>query len=448
MMHLMTGLLPLGFHLAGWRHPDSYDHQTMNLDQAIEVAQIAEAAKFDMVFVADGNAVRQMDNPDLFEANSISDRPAAYDPITLYAAVSQHTSHIGLLATASTTYEEPYVMARRFASLDHVSRGRACWNVVTGSYPGDSVNFGFAQHVEKSLRYERSDEFVEVCKGLWNSWAADAFIEDKESGRYLDASRVHTLDHVGRHFSVKGPLNVARMPQGYPVLCLAGQSEEGREMAAKQSDLVFSIASTLDEAQLFYADVKRRLPAYGRSPESLKILPGVTVYVGESEAEVDDLYEELQGLIEPRVGVAYLSKLVEMDLRGYDVDGPLPDLSGDTNAIAAYRIMIRAMSEREGGLTIRQTYERVLPSMGQTVFRGTAVQVADQMEEWYRGGAADGFNVGFPVMPTGLKTFSRLVIPELQRRGLFRTEYEGTTLRSSLHLPTPVNPYFDVLTPA
>ncbi|MCS5730601.1 LLM class flavin-dependent oxidoreductase [Herbiconiux moechotypicola] len=438
----MTGLLPLGFHLAGWRHPDAYEHQTMNLEQAIEVAKLAEAAKFDMLFVADGNAVRQMDNPDLFEANSISDRPAVYDPVTLYAALSQHTSHIGMLATSSTTYEEPYITARRFASLDHLSGGRSCWNIVTGSYPGDSVNFGFAEHVEKSVRYERSDEFVEVCKGLWDSWAADAFVEDKSSGRYLDASKVHTLNHVGTHFSVKGPLNVARMPQGYPVLCLAGQSEAGREMAAKQADVVFSVASTLAEAQAFYADVKRRLPAYGRSADELKIMTGVTVYVGETEAEVDELDAQLQALIEPRVGVAYLSKLVEMDLRGYDVDGPLPDLSGDTNAIAAYRIMIRAMSEREGGLTIRQAYERVLPSMGQTVVKGTPVQIADQLEEWYRGGAADAFNVGFPVMPTGLRRFAELVVPELQRRGLFRTEYEGTTLRDSLGLRYPVNPYF------
>lgn len=444
MIHLMTGVLPLGFHLAGWRHPDAYQNQTMSLEQAIEVTQIAEAAKFDLVFAADGNAVRQMDNPDLFEANSISDRPAVYDPITLYAAISQHTSRIGLLATASTTYEEPYIMARRFASLDHVSTGRACWNVVTGSYPGDSVNFGRAEHIAKSLRYERSDEFVDVCKGLWDSWAEDAFIEDKASGRYLDASKVHVLDHEGAHFSVRGPLNVARAPQGYPVLCLAGQSDEGREMAAKQADLVFSIASTITEAQEFYADVKRRLPTYGRSPESLKIMNGVTVYVGDSEAEVDDLYEELQGLIEPRVGVAYLSKLVELDLRGYDVDGPLPDLSADTNAIAAYRIMIRAMSEREGGLTIRQTYERVLPSMGQTVFKGTPVQIADQMEEWYLAGAADAFNVGFPVMPTGLRRFAETVVPELQRRGLFRTEYSGSTLRSHLGLEQPVNPYFEV----
>jgi FMN-dependent oxidoreductase (nitrilotriacetate monooxygenase family) len=441
----MTGLLPLGFHLAGWRHPDAYDDQTMNFEQAVEVAKLAEAAKFDMLFVADGNAVRQLENPDLFEANSISDRPAVFDPITLYAALSQHTSHIGLLATASTTYEEPYIMARRFASLDHLSHGRTCWNVVTGSYAGDSVNFGFAEHIEKSVRYARSDEFVEVCKGLWDSWAADAFIEDKSTGRYLDASKVHVLDHVGPHFSVKGPLNVSRMPQGHPVLCLAGQSEEGREMSAKQADLVFSIASTLEEAQTFYADVKRRLPTYGRSADDLKIMTGITVYVGESEAEVDDLYDELQSLIEPRVGVAYLSKLVDLDLRGLDVDGPLPDLSGDTNAIAAYRIMIRAMSEREGGLTIRQAYERVLPSMGQTVFKGTAVQVADQMEEWYRNGAADGFNVGFPVMPVGLRRFAELVVPELQRRGLFRTEYEGTTLRSSLGLAVPANPYFEAV---
>jgi FMN-dependent oxidoreductase (nitrilotriacetate monooxygenase family) len=442
MMNLMTGLGSIGGHLGGWRHPSAWPDTSMNLAHQIETAKLAEKGKFDMLFLADGNAVRQMDKPALFEANSPSDRPANFEPVTLLTAISQHTEHIGLLATANTTYEEPYLLARKFASLDHLSGGRACWNIVTGSYPGDSVNFGRAEHVPRDERYERSEEFVEVVKGLWDSWAADAFIQDKESGRYLDASRVHTLNHVGKHLSVKGPLNIARMPQGYPVLFLAGQSEAGRELAAKHADCVFAVADEIGAAQAFYDDVKGRLDKYGRSPDSLRILPGATVYVDETEAEANDLFDELQSLISPSVGVPYLSKLVEMDLSPYDIDGPLPDLSGDVVGISSFRKNIATMAERDN-LTLRQTYERVLPSMGHVVFKGNAVQVADQIQEWFESGACDGFNLGGPVAPLGLTKIVDHLIPELQRRGLFRTEYTGSTLRENMGLATPANPYFD-----
>jgi len=441
-MNLMTGLGSIGGHLGGWRHPRAWSNTSMNLEHHIEVAKIAERGLFDLLFLADGNAVRQLDKPALFEANSPSDRPANFEPVTLLTAISQHTSQIGLLATATTTYEEPYLLARKFASLDHLSKGRACWNIVTGSYPGDSVNFGRDEHMPRADRYERSEEFVEVVKGLWNSWAADAFLEDKESGRYLDKDKVHVLNHVGKHLSVKGPLNIARMPQGYPVLFLAGQSDQGRELAAKHADCVFAVADNIGAAVAFYDDVKGRLDAYGRTPDSLRILPGATVYVGESEAEADDVYDELQSLISPAVGVPYLSKLAEMDLSGYDIDGPMPDLSGDVVGISSFRKNIASMAERED-LTIRQTYERVLPSMGHVVFKGNAVQVADQMEEWFTKGACDGFNLAAPVMPFGLESIVDHLIPELQRRGLFRTEYTGGTLRDNMGLATPKNPYFD-----
>jgi FMN-dependent oxidoreductase (nitrilotriacetate monooxygenase family) len=442
MMNLMTGLGSIGGHLGGWRHPNSWDDTVMNLEQNIHTAKLAERGKFDMLFLADGNAVRQMDKPALFEANSPSDRPANFEPVTLLAALSQHTKHIDLLATATTTYEEPYLLARKFASLDHLSGGRACWNIVTGSYPGDSVNFGYAEHIPREVRYERSEEFVEVVKGLWDSWAADAFIQEKETGRYLDKERVHVLNHVGKHLSVKGPLNVARMPQAYPVLFLAGQSEQGRELAAKHADCVFAVADNQIAAVAFYDDVKARLDAYDREPDSLRILPGCTVYIGESEAEADDLYDELQSLISPAVGVPYLSKLTEMDLSPYPIDGPLPDLSGEVVGISSFRRNIAEMATRED-LTIRQTYERVLPSMGHVVFKGDAVQVADQMEEWFTNRACDGFNLGAPVMPFGLERIVDNLIPELQRRGLFRSEYTGSTLRENMGLATPENPFFD-----
>jgi N-acetyl-S-(2-succino)cysteine monooxygenase len=436
MMHLMTSLIGLGSHLAGWRHRDAWSPTTMSLNNAIQIAKLAERGKFDMLFLADGNAVRQMDNPILFSATSRSDRPAAFEPLTLLAALSQHTRYIGLFATATTTYDEPYLLARRFASLDHLSQGRACWNIVTGSYAGDSVNFGRAAHVPRGERYERAREFVEICKGLWDSWAEDAFIEDKASGRFLDPAKVQRLNHVGKHFSVQGPLNVARPIQGYPVLCTAGQSEEGRELAAEHAEGIFSVAFTKAEAQEFYADLKGRMPKYGRSPDALRIMPGVTIYLGRSEAEADELYRELQELILPELGVAYLSKYCQADLSGYPLDGPLPDLSGEVAGVASYRKSITDLAKREN-LSIRQAYQRVVPSLGHVLFKGNPMQIADQMEDWYRGQACDGFNVDMPVVPRSLQDFVELVVPELQRRGIFRTEYAGGTLRETMGLARP-----------
>ncbi len=441
MMNLMTGILGLGHHLGGWRHRDSWPNTVMNLEHAIWIAKEAERGKLDLVFIADGNAVRQMDKPTLFAANSPSDRPAVFEPVTMLSAVSMFTKHIGLLATATTTYEEPYLMARKFASLDHISKGRACWNIVTTSYPGDSINFGKAEHAARPDRYERAEEFLDVCKGLWDSWAGDAFIEDREAGRYLNPERVHTLNHVGKHFSVKGPLNVARLPQGYPVLFMAGQSELGKEFAAKSADCLFAVTDTKEAGQALYADVKGRLAKYGRQPDHLRVMPGCSVYVGRTAGEADELYEELQSLISPELGVPYLSKMVNSDLEGLPLDGPMPDLSAEVNAISSFRKSISAMAQREN-LTIRQTYQRVLPSMGHIVFKGSPSQVAEEMADWYTSKACDGFNVLVPVLPRGLTEFVDLVVPELQKRGVFHTEYSGNTLRENMGLPTPKNPYF------
>ncbi|MBE9605658.1 LLM class flavin-dependent oxidoreductase [Acetobacteraceae bacterium H6797] len=436
MMHLMTSLFPIGSHLAGWRHPDSWPRTTMQLDVFIEMAKLAERGKFDMLFLADGNAVRAMDDEVMFVANTNTDRPSTYDPLMIFAAISQHTKHIGLFATAVTTYDEPYLLARRFGSLDHLSHGRACWNIVTGNYEGDAVNFGRSTHVPRAERYERADEFVTVCKGLWDSWAEDAFLEDKATGRFLDPAKVQRLDHVGKHFSVQGPLNVARLPQGYPVLSAAGQSEPGRELAAKHADLIFSIALTKEDAQAFYADLKSRVARHGRNPAHTRILPGLTVYTGETASEADELYEELQSLIPPEVGVRSLSKFCRADLSGYDIDGPLPDLSAEVLGMTSYRAAIDKLA-KERKLTIRELYQMIIPSAGHVVFKGSYRQVADEMEDWFRSGACDGFNVGMPVLPRSLETFVDLVIPELQRRGLFREEYPGTTLRDTLGLPVP-----------
>ncbi|GAA4556906.1 LLM class flavin-dependent oxidoreductase [Pseudonocardia xishanensis] len=443
MLSLMTTLGGLGSHLGGWRHPRAWTGTAMNLDQQIELARIAERGLFDLLFLADGNAVRQMDKPALFEAVSFSDRPTGFEPVTLMAALAQHTSRIGLLATATTTYEQPWTLARKFASLDHLSGGRACWNIVTSSYPGDSRNFGREDHVPRGERYARASEFVEVCKGLWDSWAPDAFPEDKDSGRYLRADRVRTLDHHGVHFDVAGPLNVARMPQGYPVLFHAGQSEPGRELAARHADCVFSVSGDIKVGRDFATDMRQRAVRHGRAASDIRIYPGATAYVAQSMAEADELFEELQSLISPSVGVPYLSKLVEEDLSGYPVDGPLPDLSGEVSGLSSFRTTIAAMAERDG-LTIRETYERVLPTMGHVLFKGTATDVADQMQEWHDSGAADGFLLSAPALPFGLESIVDLLVPELQRRGLYRTAYTGSTLRENLGLPIPRNPHFDL----
>ncbi len=436
MMHLMTNLFPIGSHLAGWRHKDAWPKTTMQLDVFIEMAKLAERGKFDMLFLADGNAVRAMDDPLMFVANTSTDRPATYDPLMIFAAITQHTRDIGLFATAVTTYDEPYLLARRFGSLDHLSNGRACWNIVTGNYEGDAVNFGRSTHVPRHERYDRADEFVTICKGLWDSWAEDAFIEDKANGRFLDPAKVQRLNHVGRHFSVQGPLNVARLPQGYPVLAAAGQSEPGRELAAKHAEVVFSVALTKEEAQAVYADLTARVVRNGRNPDHFRVLVGVAVYVGRTEAEADELYAELQEAIDPAVGVAALSKFCRADLSGYPIDGPLPDLSEEVVGMTSYRQAIDRLAKQQN-LTIRHMYKMVVPSVGHVTFKGSVSQVADQMEDWYRSKACDGFNIYMPVLPRSLEGFVDLVIPELQRRGLFRKEYPGGTLRDTLGLPKP-----------
>jgi FMN-dependent oxidoreductase (nitrilotriacetate monooxygenase family) len=294
----------------------------------------------------------------------------------------------------------------------------------------------------KDQRYERAIEFIEVAKGLWDSWAEDAFIQDKATGRFLDPTRVRVLNHKGEHFQVKGPLNVARMPQGYPVLFTAGQSEDGRELAAKHADCIFAVTNTKPAGQAFYADLKGRLAKYGRTPDSLRIMPGCAVYVGRTASEAEELYDELQSLIAPELGVPYLSKLCETDMSKYPLDGPMPDLPTSVLGIASFRNTIVEMAKRDK-LTVRQTYERILPSMGHVTMKGSVKQVCDEIEDWYTSKACDGFNINTPVMPRSLNDFVELVIPELQRRGLFRKAYEGRTLRERMGLPVPVNPYFD-----
>ncbi|MCX7364538.1 MAG: LLM class flavin-dependent oxidoreductase [Alphaproteobacteria bacterium] len=430
----------LGGHLGGWRHRDSFPTTTMQLQCMIEMAQIAERGGIDMMFLADGNGVRQMDRPELFAANSPSDRPAVFEPVTLFAAVAQHTKNIGLVATTTTTYEEPFSIARKFASLDHLSAGRAGWNLVTTQYVEDSKNFGRDEHMGRVDRYERAQESLDVVRALWDSWATDAFLQDKSTGRYLDPSRVRTIDHRGTHFSVKGPLNVARTPQGQPVVFMAGQSEAGKELAAYGGEGLFGTASSKAQAQAEYADIKGRMPKYGRPPAALKILPALSVFVGRTEAEADALFGELQRLISPTLAVNYLSKLVGFDVTGADLEGPMPQSPGESVGGTAIGRSVLDMATREG-LSVRRTYERVLPSMGGNTVKGDPVQVADMMEDWYASKACDGFMLSMPVQPRSLRDFVELVVPELRRRGLRPPEYLGPTLRDNMGLAPPTDPF-------
>jgi FMN-dependent oxidoreductase (nitrilotriacetate monooxygenase family) len=425
-----------GSHVGEWRHPDAWDRPAANIANAVRLAQIAEAGKLDLLFLADGNGVRQMDKPDLFAATSPSDRPGVLEPVTLLSALAMVTQHVGLVATTTTTYDEPYHVARRFASLDHISSGRAGWNLVTTSNPGDALNFSHAEHVARERRYERANEFADVVKGLWDSWGDDAFPQDKASGRFLDPTRVDALGHKGKHFKVDGPLNAPRPPQGHPVIFSAGQSEAGKDLAARHADCVFAIEATLPAAQALYADVKGRLAAFGRQPDDLKILSGVTIFVGETAQEADDLAGQLDDLVPPAVGVDYLSKMLGRSMKDYPLDGPMPAFEEEHVGHTGIGRAIVAVA-REQSLTVRQTYKRILPQMAGNMFKGNAVQVADVMEEWFRGKGCDGFMIAAPVVPTGLERFIRLVVPELQRRGLFRRDYEGRTLRENLGLKRP-----------
>ena len=430
-----------GSHVGEWRHPTAWDRPASNLDNAVRLARIAEAGKLDLLFLADGNGVRNVDKPDLFAATSPSDRPGVFEPVTLLSALAMVTEHIGLVATTTTTYDEPFAVARRFASLDHLSRGRAGWNLVTTSNPGDALNFSHEAHAPREDRYARAREFAEVVKGLWDSWADDAFPQDKASGQFLRADRVHALNHRGAHFQVAGPLNAPRPPQGHPVVFSAGQSEMGKELSAATADCVFAIEGTIGNAQALYADLKGRLPRHGRSADSMKILSGVTIFVGETEAEAEALFQQLDELVPPAVALDYLSKMVGTKMSAYPLDGPMPALDSEHVGPTGIGRAIVAMAVQEG-LTVRQTCKRILPQMAGNLFKGSPQQIADVMQQWYEEKACDGFMMAVPVVPTGLERFIRLVVPELQRRGLFRREYEGRTLRDNLGLARPGNRFF------
>ena len=427
---------PTGHHVASWRHPDAQADANVNFQHYVEISQTAERGKFDMVFLADNLAMREAG----MEALS---RSAQYisnlEPMTLIAALSAVTSRIGLVCTATTSYYEPYHVARKFATMDHISGGRVGWNLVTSGTFAEAYNFNRDAHFGHAERYDRAREFAEIVVGLWDSWDDDAFVRDKERGLFFDPAKLHTLNHVGKHFKVKGPLNTPRPPQGHPVIFQAGASDEGRELAAETAEAIFSPHLNVEAAKAYYDDVKGRMRKYGRDPNHLKILPGISVIVNEDEGAARKDFEFLQNLIHPIVGREILATMLgEMDLTPYSLDQELPDPLPKSNGSRGHYDSIIAMARKEK-LTIRQLGQRVAGARGKNVFVGTPKQVADYMEEWFVKEACDGFTVMPPYISGAHDDFCRLVIPELQRRGLFRTEYEGSTLRDNLGLPKPVS---------
>src|SRR5438094_8436331 len=435
-LRLGAFMRPVSIHTAAWRYPGGTPDANFNLKALIQYAQTLERGRFDAFFMADHLAVLNMPMQALKRSATVT----SFDPLTLLPALATVTEHLGLIATASTTYNEPYHVARKFASLDHLSGGRAGWNVVTSANPHEAMNFGRDEHLEHDERYRRAREFFDVVTGLWDSFADDAFIRDVTSGIYFDPERLHVLDHKGEFLSVRGPLNIARPVQGWPVIVQAGASDAGRQLAAETAEVVFAGVGSLAGGQRLYADIKGRMTKVGRSRDHLKILPGAFVVVGDTVAEARAKKRQLDGLVHPDSGIASLSVRLGHDASGFDLDAPLPE-SPESNASKDGRPRIVDLARREN-LTVRQLAQHVGGAFGSLEMIGTPTTIADQMEEWLASEGSDGFNVMFPYLPQGLDDFVDRVVPELQRRGLFRREYEGATLRENLGLPRPANRFF------
>jgi FMN-dependent oxidoreductase (nitrilotriacetate monooxygenase family) len=431
-LHLNAFLMSTGHHEASWRLPESDPHADMDVTHFVNLARIAEQAAFDSLFLADG--------PALF--SGVGRRPAGViEPLTLLTALAVSTERIGLIATASTTYNSPYNLARRFASLDHVSGGRAGWNVVTTATVEAARNFGRDELPSHAERYERAAEFIDVAFKLWDSWEDDAVVADKGTGVWGDERKVHPPEHRGRHFSVRGALNIPRSPQGYPLIVQAGSSEDGKGLAARYAEAVFTAQQTLEEAQAFYADLKARARQLGRDPATIKILPGIVPVIGSTAAEARRKDEELEQLIVPEHAQRSLAAQLRVPVEALSLDSQLPaDLPGEDEiegAKSRYTLIVD-LARREK-LTVRQLIARLGGGRGHRTFTGTPEQVADAIEDWFAAGAADGFNVMPPALPSGLEVFADHVVPILRKRGLFRHEYAGRTLREHYGLARPEN---------
>jgi FMN-dependent oxidoreductase (nitrilotriacetate monooxygenase family) len=427
---------PTAAHVGGWRHPAAISDVEATFEDWRNWAQAAERARFDAIFLADTLALPDS-TPDVLSRDLAVSR---YEPLTLLSAIAVHTDRLGLVSTATTSYNEPYHIARKFASLDHLSKGRAGWNLVTSYFEIESKNFGREQHYAHFDRYERALEFYQVVAKLWDSWEDDAFVVDKITGIYFDEKKFLPPLHKGKYFSVSGALNVSRPPQGHPVLLQAGSSQEGRDLAARTADVVFTAQQTLEGAREFYSDIKARVVKFGRSPDAVKILPGILTVPGSSQSEAQAKYDLLQSLVHPTIGLSRLSTIAGgFDFSRFPLDGPVPRDIPTTNASQSRQKLILDSAYRDG-LTIREFYLRVVSSYGHRVLIGTGTSIADDMELWFQEGVADGFVIIPTFLPAAIDDFAALVIPELQRRLLFRTEYEGCTLRENLGLPRRMFP--------
>ncbi|NRQ39231.1 LLM class flavin-dependent oxidoreductase [Nonomuraea sp. NN258] len=420
----------VGHHEAAWRHPRTEPARLTDVRHYQELARIAERGTLDSVFLADGVAL---------QGDVRHNALGGLEPLTLLSALAAVTDHVGLIATVSTTYNEPYHVARKFASLDHISGGRAGWNIVTSAGEAEARNFG-VERPAHARRYARAGEFLEVVTKLWDSWEDDAVLGDRAGGNYADTGKIHPIEHAGEHFAVHGPLNTSRPPQGHPLLVQAGSSEDGKEFAARHAEAVFTAQQTLRDGQEFYADLKSRLARHGRAPSELLVLPGISPVIGSTEREALRLEKELEELIIPAYGLSQLSHLTGIELGEDALDLPLPDIPVETEGAQSRRRLVVELARREA-LTVRGLLARLAGGRGHRVVAGTPEQIADELQEWFLYGAADGFNIMPPILPSGLSDFVDHVVPELRIRGLFRHEYEGRTLRENYGLARPRSRY-------
>lgn len=434
-LHLGAFMRPVSIHTGAWRYPGAVPDANINFPLMRALARKLEEGRFDAFFMADHLGLLNMPMSALRRSHTVS----SFEPLTLLSALAGATDHIGLVATASTTYETPYHVARRFASLDHISGGRAGWNIVTTYNPDVALNFGFEEALGHDERYRRAREFYDVVTGLWDSFADDAFTRNVETGIYFDPARLHVLDHHGPYYDVRGPLNIGRSPQGWPVIVQAGASDAGRQLAAETAEMVFANEHTLASAQAYYSDVKARAVRGGRDPAHIKIMPALLVIVGDTIEEAEAKRVRLDGLVHYDSGIPSLSQMLGHDVSAYDPDGPLPDIPVTEQSQSSRERMV-ALARREN-LTIRALAAKAGSYSG-LAFVGTAASIADKMEEWLTERGCDGFIVQFPYVPEGLHDFVDKIVPEIQRRGIYRADYSGATLRSHLGLPRPANRFF------
>ena len=437
---LAAYLIGTGMHVSSWRHPAANPNASIDVKALQHLAQVAEKGKFDIAFIADSLAINNESHPQILNR---------FDPLILITALAAATEKIGLGATVSTTYSEPYTLARQFASVDHISNGRAGWNVVTtaDATGQTALNFSREQHWEHDHRYERAEEFIDVVQGLWDSWSDDAFVYNKETGQFFNPNKVHELQYKGEYFSVKGPLNIARSEQGQPVIIQAGASVPGQRLAARTAEVVFTLWDSLEKSKEHYQKLKAQLQEFGRSEDELHILHGISPVIGETEEIAIQKYEELQNLVDPYESLKFASGYMgNVDFSKYALDTPARDIEFPTvNSIQSNFDEMKKIIDEED-LKVGDLYGRFFSPARKDEFVGTPIQVADAMERWFTEKAADGFMIQFPLLPSGLEDFVKYVVPILQKRGLYRLDYEGETLRNHLGLQKPAN-RFEEATP-